>query len=279
MQRLSARWRRQGVRIGFVPTMGFLHEGHLSLMRRARQRAGRHSKLVVSIFVNPTQFGPGEDFERYPRDMKRDLALCREAGVDAAFVPGAEEMYPGRARGGFSTYVVEESVSHGMEGAARRGHFRGVTTVVAKLFNIVQPDLAVFGAKDWQQAAVIRRMVQNLNFPVKVLVGRTCREPDGLAMSSRNTYLKGDLRRQALALSRCLKSAAEWVQSSAKPLSAGKLKTRVARMLAREPNVRLDYVEFFDSETLIPLSKVVRGSHMALAARVGQTRLIDNARL
>ena len=279
MQRLSIRWRRQGVRIGFVPTMGFLHEGHLSLMRRARQRVGRGGKLVVSIFVNPTQFGPGEDFERYPRDMKRDLALCRAEGVDAAFVPGVEEMYPGRAQGLFSTYVVEETVSRGMEGTVRRGHFRGVATVVAKLFNIIQPDLAVFGAKDWQQAAVIRRMVQDLNFPVKVLVGKTRREPDGLAMSSRNAYLRGDLRRQALVLSRCLQSVSEWVRGSAKPLAAARLKARVARRMAREPKVDLDYVEFFDPETLVPQSKVTRGSHMALAAYVGQTRLIDNARL
>jgi pantoate--beta-alanine ligase len=279
MQRLSTRWRRQGLRIGFVPTMGFLHEGHLSLMRRVRQRVGRRGKVVVSIFVNPTQFGPGEDFERYPRDMKRDLAMCRGEGVDVAFAPNAEEMYPGRARGQFSTYVVEESVSQGMEGSARRGHFRGVTTVVAKLFHMVQPDLAIFGAKDWQQAAVIRRMVENLNFPIKVLVGKTYREPDGLAMSSRNAYLKGDLRRKALVLSRCLRSASEWVQRSGKPLSSALLKARVQRLISNERGARLDYVEFFDSETLRPLAKVTRGSHMALAAYVGRTRLIDNARL
>ena len=151
--------------------------------------------------------------------------------------------------------------------------------MVAKLFNIVQPDLSVFGAKDWQQLAMIRRMVHNLNFPVKVLVGKTCREPDGLAMSSRNAYLKGDLRRQALVLSHSLQSVSAWVQGSARPLAAARLKARVARLMAHEPKVRLDYVEFFDPETLIPVAKVTRGSHMALAAHVGQTRLIDNARL
>ena len=186
MQRLARQWRGRGVRIAFVPTMGYLHDGHMSLVRRARRLVGPGGKVVVSIYVNPTQFGPQEDFARYPRDFPRDGRLCRQAGVDVMFLPTDATMYPGRARGLYSTFVVEEALSRPMEGAARPTHFRGVTTVVAKLFNLVQPDLAVFGAKDYQQAAVIQRMVRDLNFPLKIVVAPTLREADGLAMSSRN---------------------------------------------------------------------------------------------
>src|SRR5262245_52203058 len=164
MQRLSLRWKKQGQRIGFVPTMGYLHAGHLSLVKRARRIVGKRGKVVVSIYVNPTQFGPKEDFSRYPRDLKRDLKSCRAAGVDVVFTPNDGQMYAGKTDGGYSTYVVEESLSPRMEGASRPGHFRGVTTIVAKLFSIVAPDAAVFGAKDWQQAAVIKRMTRDLNF-------------------------------------------------------------------------------------------------------------------
>jgi len=196
MQRQARQWQRAGKRIGFVPTMGCLHAGHLSLVKRARQAAGKSGVLVVSIYVNPTQFGPKEDFSRYPRDLRRDFKLCREAGVDVVFTPGNKEMYPqvGSSRCDdrtaqravptkFSTCVVEEKLSQSMEGASRPTHFRGVTTVVAKLFNIVLPDVAVFGAKDWQQAAIIKRMVADLNFPVKIIVAPTLRESDGLAIS------------------------------------------------------------------------------------------------
>ena len=214
MQHLARQWQRAGKCIGFVPTMGYLHAGHLSLVREARKRVSGAGRVVVSIYVNPTQFGPKEDFSKYPRDLKRDLKLCRAAGVDVLFTPGDTEMYPGGTRSrrcesadeprfdkrGYSTCVVEESLSRMMEGASRPTHFRGVTTVVAKLFNIVLPDVAVFGAKDWQQAAIIKRMVADLNFPVKIIVAPTLRERDGLAMSSRNKYLEGDLRRQATAL-------------------------------------------------------------------------------
>ena len=179
MQRHAKKWQRAGTRIGFVPTMGYLHAGHLSLVKRARQSVGKTGKVVVSIYVNPTQFAPTEDLAQYPRDLKRDLKLCREAGADAVFTPGDAEMYPNKAENGFSAYVVEEKLSQSMEGAARPVHFRGVTTVVAKLFNIVLPDVAVFGQKDFQQAAVIKRMVADLNFPVKIIVAPTLREPDG----------------------------------------------------------------------------------------------------
>ncbi len=278
MQRLSLKWRREGRRIGFVPTMGYLHQGHLSLVRRARQLAGPGGKVVVSIFVNPTQFGPAEDFSRYPRDLARDSELCRREKVDVMFAPAGEEMYP-RQKGGFSTFVVEETLSKGMEGASRPTHFRGVTTVVAKLFNIVLPEVAVFGAKDFQQAAIVQRMARDLNFPVRVVVTPTHREPDGLAMSSRNKYLGGDLRRQATVLWRSLQHVVSTVVGAAKPVLASHLKKAVKRQVESELEARLDYVEFFDPETLTPVSKVSIGTHVAIAAFVGKTRLIDNVRI
>lgn len=279
MQRLSSAWRRRGVCVGFVPTMGYLHAGHLSLVERARRLVGPRGKVVVSIYVNPTQFGPREDFSKYPRDLWRDLHLCRAAGVDVVFTPSDTQMYPGKRDGNYSTYVVEETLTQTMEGRSRPGHFRGVTTVVAKLFNIVQPGVAVFGAKDWQQAAVIRRMVRDLHFPLKIIVAPTLREPDGLAMSSRNKYLKGDLRRQAVVLSKAMGRARSAVRNSSAGVSAPKLKAELKRMIEREPDARLDYVEFFEPDTLKPLTRVPRGTHMALAVFVGRTRLIDNGRL
>ncbi len=291
MQRFAKQWRQRGARIGFVPTMGYLHAGHLSLVRAARKSVGRRGKVVVSIYVNPTQFGPKEDFSRYPRDLKRDLKLCRAEGVDAVFAPRDKEMYPGKTgsrrcesadgprfdKRGYSTYVVEEQLSQGMEGAARPGHFRGVTTVVAKLFNIVLPDVAVFGAKDWQQAAIIKRMVADLNFPLKIVVAPIVREPDGVAMSSRNKYLVGNLRPQAAVLRRSIQVVRQTVAIAKKPVFAPKLKARVRQIVKAAPAARLDYVEFFDPETLKPATKVVRGTHMALAVFIGKTRLIDNS--
>ncbi|MGA3283288.1 MAG: pantoate--beta-alanine ligase [Verrucomicrobiota bacterium] len=290
MQKLALRWKRTGTRVSLVPTMGCLHAGHLSLVKRARRAVGKSGVVVVSIYVNPTQFGPKEDFFKYPRDLKRDLKLCREAGVDVVFIPGDKEMYSvGSSRCDdrtvqrpvpteFSTYVVEEKLSQSMEGASRPAHFRGVTTVVAKLFNLVLPDVAVFGAKDWQQAAIIKRMVADLNFPVKIVVAPTLREHDGLAMSSRNKYLVGDLRREATALWRAIQKARTVVKKS-KTVPAAILKSASKRLIEREPDARLDYVEFFEPDTLLPVSKVKRGTHMALAVFVGKTRLIDNARL
>lgn len=277
MQRLALQWRRDGVRVGFVPTMGFLHDGHMSLVRRARKLVGPKGMVVVSIYVNPTQFAPTEDLSTYPRDLARDQRLCRAEGVDVIFLPSDAEMYPGKAAGKYSTYVVEEQLSEGMEGASRPTHFRGVTTVVAKLFNIVQPQVAVFGQKDFQQAAVIRRMVGDLNFPVKVVVAPTGREPDGLAMSSRNKYLTPGQREQAVVLSLALDLARSLVRRA--PVSAGKLKRSVKNFLEVAPEARLDYVEVFDPDTLQSLKLAKRGGHLALAVYFGKTRLIDNAAL
>ncbi len=279
MQRLSKLWQRKGVRVGFVPTMGYLHAGHLSLVRRARQLVGNRGKVVVSIYVNRTQFGPREDFSRYPRDLEQDMRLCRAESADVVFAPSDKEMYPGGVGESFSTFVLEEKLSRGMEGAARPTHFRGVTTVVAKLFNLVQPSVAVFGAKDYQQAVIVKRMVQDLNFPVKIDMAPICREADGLAMSSRNRYLKGNLRMQAVVLWRSIEKIHALVRDSSRPIPAGRLKTEVRRLVKREPAARLDYVEFFDHNSLAPEAKVKPGTHMALAVFIDKTRLIDNARL
>ena len=289
MQRLAKKWQRANQRIGLVPTMGYLHDGHLSLVRKVRKRVGKAGVVVVSIYVNPTQFAPTEDLSKYPRDLKHDLQLCRAAGVDFIFIPTDAEMYPvGSSRcddrtaqravpTDFSTYVVEEKLARVMEGAARPTHFRGVTTVVAKLFNLVLPDVAVFGQKDFQQAAIIRRMVADLNFPVKIIVAPTVRERDGLAMSSRNKFLDAEQRAQAVILFHALQAAQAAVKHKA--ISAQKLKADLKEFFTAAPLSRLDYVEFFDADTLAPVEKVARGTHMALAARFGSTRLIDNARL
>jgi pantoate--beta-alanine ligase len=290
VQRLALRWKRARAPVGFVPTMGYLHEGHVSLMRKARQQVGKRGVVVVSIYVNPTQFAPGEDLANYPRDLPRDKKLCRDAGVDVLFVPDDKQMYPGLSRHGdrtaqrgvptsFSTYVVEEGLSRGMEGASRPTHFRGVTTAVAKLFNIVLPDVAVFGAKDFQQAAVVKRMVRDLNFPVKLVVAPTIREADGLAMSSRNKYLAPDEREQAVALWQAIEQARETVKSSKAPVPAGRLSSELKWLIETRPAARVDYIEFFEPETLQPVAEVRRGTHMALAVFVGKTRLIDNGRL
>jgi len=283
MQRLALRWKRAGTPIGFVPTMGYLHAGHLSLVQRARRAVGKEGIVVVSIYVNPTQFGPKEDFSKYPRDLKRDLKLCRDAGVDVVFTPSDKEMYGSTGetpalQTNFSTCVVEGELSQIMEGASRPTHFRGVTTVVAKLFNLVQPDTAVFGQKDFQQATIIQRMVGDLNFPIKIIVAPTQRERDGLAMSSRNKYLAGDLRRQATVLWCAIQLAQATVKKS-KAFPAAKLKAAVKKLIECEPDAKLNYVEFFEPETLSPVSTVRRGTQMALAVFVGKTRLIDNARL
>jgi pantoate--beta-alanine ligase len=286
MQRLAKKWQRAEIKIGLVPTMGYLHTGHMSLVQRARKLVGKKGKVTVSIYVNPTQFGPKEDLSRYPRDLKRDLKMLREEGADVVFVPGNEEMYPGGSlgstesrptKGGFSTYVVEEELSQSMEGASRPGHFRGVATVVAKLFNIAQPDVAVFGAKDFQQAAVIQRMARDLNFPIQIDIAPTFREPDGLAMSSRNKYLEGDLRRQGLVLWKAIQRAQALVKKS--PVPAKKLKAELKKLIESEPAPRVDYIEFFDPDTLLPVEKVTQGTQMALAVFVGKARLIDNATL
>ncbi len=279
MQRLAVSWRRAGVRVGLVPTMGYLHAGHLSLVERARRAVGSRGKVIVSIYVNPTQFGPSEDFSRYPRDLAGDARLCRAAGVDIIFAPSDAQMYPRGGGADFSTFVVEEGLSRVMEGKSRPTHFRGVTTVVAKLFNIVQPELAVFGAKDYQQAAIVRRVVRDLNFPLRIVVAPILREPDGLAMSSRNKYLPGDLRRQAVVLWLALQRAQAAVRRSARSIPAARLQADLKRFIERAPVARLDYAQFFEPDTLAPVSKVKRGVHLALAVYIGGTRLIDNGRL
>ena len=276
MQNLARKWKRAGLCIGFVPTMGYLHAGHLSLVSRARRAVGPKGKVVVSIYVNPTQFAPQEDLRTYPRDLPRDKQLCRAAQVDVLFIPSDEAMYSAAGGGPFSTYVVEEALSQPMEGAARPTHFRGVATVVAKLFNLVLPDVAVFGSKDFQQAAVIRRMVRDLNFPVKIVVAPTHREPDGLAMSSRNKYLSSAERPQAVALWRALQQARRAVRAAPAGLPADKLRRDLAAEIQRRPDAQVDYIEFFNPATLEAASRVTPGVHLALAVYVGKTRLIDN---
>jgi pantoate--beta-alanine ligase len=267
MRALSSRLRRQGRRIAFVPTMGYLHEGHLSLIRRAR-RLG--DVVVVSIFVNPTQFGPGEDLSRYPRDMERDRRLCRREAVHILFCPSARAMYAPD----HSVYVEEKDLSAGLCGAFRPTHFRGVATVVAKLFNIVQPDVAVFGRKDAQQAAVVERMARDLNFGVKIVVAPIVREPDGLAMSSRNTYLSAQERRSATRLNQALILAERICRAGTR--SAAVIRNTVTRLLAGVPGAKMEYVELVDAKTLKPVEHVARPVLLALAVRFGKTRLIDN---
>jgi pantoate--beta-alanine ligase len=271
MKERSTRLRVEGNRLGFVPTMGSLHEGHLSLMRRAR---AEDHEVVVSIFVNPTQFGPGEDFAAYPRDLSRDSALCREAGVDVLFTPRAEEMYPQ----GFSTTVKVKGLTEELCGLSRPGHFDGVTTVVAKLFSIVRPHTAYFGLKDYQQFKVVERMAADLDLPVKVTGLPTVREPDGLAMSSRNAYLSPAERSSALAISRALRAAEEAAAGGEKGAAA--LLALARSVLGQAPGARIDYLELVDPETLTQAAAVgPRGAVMAMAVFAGRTRLIDNALL
>ena len=259
--------RREGKRIGFVPTMGALHEGHLSLVRAAKAQS---DTVVVSIFVNPVQFGPNEDLNRYPRPFERDRQLLENEGVDFLFAPSAEEMYPA----GAITYVTVEGLSEKLCGKSRPRHFRGVTTVVAKLFHIIEPDLACFGQKDAAQAAIIRRMVRDLHLPVEIVVCPIVREPDGLAMSSRNAYLDPQQRRSALVLSRSLGRVVEVFgkgeRNSDRLIEVGK------QVFEDEPSVRLDYFEIVDSEPLEPVVTVRGAALVAVAAFAGTTRLIDN---
>ncbi|MGH7934701.1 MAG: pantoate--beta-alanine ligase, partial [Candidatus Binataceae bacterium] len=266
-QRWSESARRKGDRIAFVPTMGFLHEGHLTLMREGRRRA---SLLASSLFVNPTQFGPNEDFARYPRSFERDCELMRTVPVDVLFAPEPEVMFPP----GSQTWVEATEITRGLCGDHRPGHFRGVTTVVAKLFNIVKPHIALFGQKDFQQLRAIQRMVCDLNFDIEIVPVATVREADGIAMSSRNAYLSPAERKRALALSRALAAAREEFMAGAREPSA--LVGAVRRVLEQAPGVRIEYVEAVDSETLRPVAAAERPLVVAIAAYVGATRLIDN---
>ncbi len=261
--------RASGNTVGFVPTMGALHEGHLSLVRRARRECGF---TAVSIFVNPLQFGPGEDFARYPRRPQEDAALLEREGVDLLYLPDAEEFYPKD----FSTSVEVAGPSEGGEGAVRPGHFRGVATVVAKLLLRTQPDVAFFGRKDLQQTAVLRRMVRDLDFPLRVEVCDTVREPDGLAFSSRNAYLSPEERRRAATLPRALFAARD--RASAGETDAPAL-VRQAREELERAGLAVDYVEIVDAETMRPTERVRPGAALAAAIRLGKTRLIDNVLL
>jgi pantoate--beta-alanine ligase len=267
MKNLVKEWKRQGLSIGFVPTMGYLHEGHLALVRRVKELSDR---VVVSIFVNPIQFAPGEDYQRYPRDLERDKALLEEEGVDVLFVPTAQEMYPP----GFQTYVEVKELSSGLCGRYRPGHFVGVATVVLKLFNIVQPDIAVFGEKDYQQLKVIQRMVQDLNLDVKIIPHPTVREVDGLAMSSRNTYLSPEERKSAIALYKALNLAEELVNQGEKRVAT--LKEKLKEFIESYPYTKVQYIEFVHPETLKEVERVDEPTLLALAVFVGKARLIDN---
>lgn len=270
IERMRALRRVMPGDIGFVPTMGYLHEGHLSLVRAARQQ---NQHVVASIFVNPTQFGPGEDLERYPRDPERDLSLLRDEGVDAVFMPSVEEMYPA----GHSTFVEVAGVTDVLEGAHRPGHFRGVATVVAMLFNIVEPRRAYFGRKDAQQLVVVRKMVRDLRMDIEVVPIPIVREPDGLAMSSRNAYLSPEERSAALVLSRALRLAEE--RFAAGERDAERLRAAMRELIAQQPLARVDYVSVADPETLREIERVQGPALASLAVRLGRTRLIDNTTL
>jgi pantoate--beta-alanine ligase len=259
--------REDGKTLGFVPTMGAFHEGHLTLMRRAR---GDCDEVIVSVFVNPTQFGPGEDYDRYPRDPSHDSRLAQEIGVDALFAPGVEEMYPTASQ----TVVEVPALAARWEGERRPGHFRGVATVCTKLFQIVQPDRAYFGQKDYQQLKVVERLVADLNIPLTIVPVSTVREPDGLAMSSRNVYLSPEERSAALILHRALRQAERLFLAGER--SGAVLRAALNEMLASEPLAQADYAAVADADTLEPLETVGERAVLLLAARIGANRLIDN---
>ncbi|HZQ38246.1 MAG TPA: pantoate--beta-alanine ligase [Dehalococcoidia bacterium] len=262
------RWRHEaGGSVGLVPTMGFLHAGHMSLVERAR---AENDRVAVSIFVNPAQFGPREDLSTYPRDMERDLTMLREAGVDLVFTPDAAAIYPP----GFDTWVEPGAIATRLEGASRPGHFRGVCTVVLKLFTIVQPERAYFGQKDAQQLRVIQRMVADLNLPVAIVPLPIVREPDGLAMSSRNSYLSPAERQAALVLARGMRAAEACWRAGER--DGGLLRKAALDIIEQEPLAQVDYVSLADGGTLEELAQAMPGALLSLAVRIGKTRLIDN---
>ncbi|WP_293443742.1 pantoate--beta-alanine ligase [Persephonella sp.] len=271
MKQIVKRLKKEGKTIGFVPTMGYLHEGHTSLIRCSKKD---NDITVVSIFVNPIQFGENEDLDRYPRDLDRDIRICEKEGVDYVFYPSAGEMYPE----GFSTFVEVEGITKRLCGAFRPGHFRGVTTVVNKLFNIVQPDRAYFGEKDYQQLKVIQKMVRDLNIDVEVKGCPLIREKDGLALSSRNKYLTPEERKSALAISRALFRAKQMFERGERDPS--KVVDEIKRIISSQPLVKeIQYVEVVDPEDLTPKKKLEKGDVVAVAVFVGNTRLIDNIKL
>lgn len=267
MQAICRTLHREGKDIGLVPTMGALHAGHLSLVRSARSQ---NDSVVVTIFVNPIQFGPNEDLAKYPRTFEEDCAQLEKAGVDYVFAPGVDEMYPG----GASTFVEVEGLSNKLDGLSRPGHFRGVSTVVSKLFHIIPGDRAYFGQKDAAQVAVLRKMVRDQNFDIELVICPIVREPDGLAMSSRNAYLNPDERKQALVLQRALMRVQMLADTGES--DAAKLAETGRQIIAEEPAARLDYFAIVDPDTLDPVSSVAKGALVAVAAWIGNTRLIDN---
>ncbi len=268
IRKVVGEWKKRGLSVGFVPTMGFFHQGHLSLMKESLKRTDR---TVVSIFVNPTQFGPNEDYNNYPRDIERDMALAESTGVHAVFVPDVQEMYPSPSK----TWVEVEGLTKHLCGRSRPGHFRGVATVVTKLFNIIQPNVAVFGEKDFQQLQVIRQMVRDLDFPIEIVGAPIFREKDGLAMSSRNTYLSDDERKSSLCLFNALKRARELISKN-EVKDAAELVSALEDFIGKYPFTRIDYIFVGDPETLEPVTHIKRPFLVALAVYVGKTRLIDN---
>lgn len=267
MTNWSDRQRRSGQTISFVPTMGFLHEGHLSLMKEGK-RSG--DKLIISIFVNPTQFGPGEDFDSYPSNLERDFKLAEDIGVDVAFTPNKADFYPQ----GFDTFIDQEKLPNHLCGLTRSGHFQGVMTIVTKLFHVVNPDIAVFGEKDFQQLAIIRRMVKDLNFNIRIIGHPTVREADGLAMSSRNSKLTPAQRIIGLCLISALKKAQNSLKN--KETSAAVIIQNAVNFICSHPDTEIDYIKICDPDTLDDVSEIGQPVVMALAVKVGTTRLIDN---
>ncbi len=267
MKARAAQWHAQGLTVGLTPTMGALHEGHMSLMERARKECDR---VVASVFVNPIQFGPGEDYDAYPRDIERDAAIAESKGVDVVFHPSVEEMYPTN----YNTYVVMETLTDSLCGAKRPGHFRGVCTVVNKLFNIIDPDKAFFGQKDAQQLAIIKRMVSDLNMRVKVFGCPIVREENGLAKSSRNTYLSPEERKAALVLSRSIFNAQKRIEEGERDAQA--IRAAVTSIIEAEPLAKIDYVEVVDLGDMQPVESLGEAGLVAIAVYIGNTRLIDN---
>jgi pantoate--beta-alanine ligase len=268
MQRQALGWRQAGSRVVLVPTMGALHDGHRSLINLARKKVKKDGVVVVSIYVNPVQFNDPQDLDNYPRTLSSDKKICREESVDIVFVPN--NLY----KKDESVEVKEDNLTTRLEGIHRPGHFTGVMTVVAKLFNLVLPDFSVFGEKDFQQVAVISRMVRDMNYPVSILVGPTLREVDGLAMSSRNVLLTGDLRGQATVLSRAIELSRQSIGSR-----SSDLKRKLRRFIEKQPDAHVDYIEFVDTINLKPIKTVNKGSRILLAAKIGPVRLIDNGLL
>lgn len=270
MQQLALSLKRKGKKISFVPTMGALHQGHLSLVKRAKSLG---DFVVASIFVNPAQFGPKEDYRKYPRDLKRDMELLKKAGCDLVFTPSVKDIYPED----YLTYVDVDELSEKLEGVSRTGHFKGVCTIVAKLFNIVMPDYAIFGQKDAQQSIVIKKMTEDLNFPVRIVVSLTIREKDGLACSSRNSYLNPEERKQAKVLYQALKLGEKLVKAGEK--SPKKIVNKMGKLIKREKLARIDYIALTDTERLESV-KIIKGEILlSLVVKFGKTRLIDNMKL